>query len=94
MAQASLVVNASRSRHTVIYWWGCLSYARLKVTYEVRKMLCPLCQHELEDGYSGSKVFAKDRNARDYVRDSWLPAFENGVRVWSSVPEGGGRKPY
>jgi hypothetical protein len=53
------------------------------VTYEVRKMLCPWCLHELLDGdYLGSKVFAKDKSASDYVRDSWMPAVENGVSVW------------
>ena len=39
-----------RSRHSVIFWWGNCSYSKLKVTYEVRKMLCPKCGHELLDG--------------------------------------------
>jgi uncharacterized Zn ribbon protein len=83
MSQVSLVVNAVRSRNVVVTWFGNCSYRRLKVTYEVRKMVCPLCLHELEDGvYSGSKVFAKDKNACDYVRDSWLPLLEDGVQVW------------
>lgn len=72
-----------KSRHSVIFWWGNCSYSRLKVTYEVRKMLCPLCQHELQDGeYTGNKVFAKDRKALDYVRDSWMPLVEDGREVW------------
>lgn len=90
-----LVVKAVRRRHVVVTWFGNCSYSRLKVTYEVRKMVCPLCLHELEDGvYSGSKVFAKDKNAWDYVRDGWLPLVEAGVVVWSVVSEDGGRKPY
>jgi NMD protein affecting ribosome stability and mRNA decay len=90
-----LVVNAVRSRTAVVTWYGNCSYRRLKVTYEVRKMVCPLCLHELEDGvYSGGKVFAKDKSVRDYVRDSWLPLVEDGVVVWSAHPEDGGRKPY
>jgi hypothetical protein len=87
MSQA-LIVNAGRSRHTVLYWWGNCSYSQLKVTYEVRKQLCPFCGSELQDGdYLGKKVFAKDRKASDYVRDSWLPLFENGVRVWHVLPK-------
>jgi hypothetical protein len=40
-------------------------------------------QYELEDGrYFGSKVFALDRHAIDYVRDSWLPLFEDDREVW------------
>ena len=91
---SQVLVKVGRSRHVVAIWFGNCSYSRLKVTYEVRKMLCPLCLHELEDGvYSGSKVFAKDRSAVDYVRDSWMPLVEAGVTVWSVV-EDGGRKPY
>ena len=94
MSQA-LVVNAVRSRTVVVTWFGNCSYRQLKVTYEVRKMVCPLCLHELEDGvYSGSKVFAKDKSALDYVRDGWMPLVEDGVVVWSAVPEDSGRKPY
>ncbi len=90
-----LVVNAVKSRHSVIFWWGNCSYSQLKVTYEVRKQLCPFCNSELYDlEYSGSKVFAKDRKALDYVRDSWLPLLENGVQVWRVVADAGGRKPY
>src|SRR3989304_4366189 len=94
MSQVS-AAQTTRSRHVVAIWFGCASYSRLKVTYEVRKMLCPLCLHDLEDGvYSGSKVFAKDKNALDYVRDSWMPLVEDGVVVWSAHPDDGRRKPY
>lgn len=72
-----------RSRHSVAIWFGRCSYRMLKLTYEVLKMVCPLCLHELEDGvYLGDKVFAKDRNASDYVRDSWMPLVEDGRVVW------------
>ncbi len=94
MSEVSLVVKVVKSRSVMVTWFGNCSYRQLKVTYELRKMLCPLCLHELEDGiYSGSKVFAKDRSASDYVRDSWLPLVEDGVVVWSAVPDSG-RKPY
>jgi hypothetical protein len=45
--------------------------------------ISPLCLHELEDGrYFGSKVFALDKHAIDYVRDSWLPLLEDDREVW------------
>lgn len=84
----ALIVDAVRSRHVVVTWFGNCSYRRLKVTYEVRKMVCPLCLHDLEDGqYFGSKAFALDRNAIDYVRDCWLPLREDGLVVWMISPE-------
>ncbi len=78
-----ITIKAHRNRHVVVTWFGNCSYRRLKVTYEVRKIVCPLCLHELEDAqYLGSKVFALDRHAIDYVRDSWMPLFEDGHEVW------------
>ena len=83
MSQALVVNSVKRSRHVVVTWFGNCSYRRLKVTYEIRKMVCPWCLHDLEDGrYFGSKVFAKDPSASDYVRDSWLPFLEDGREVW------------
>ncbi len=81
-----LFANVVKRRHVVVTWFGNCSYRELKVTYEVRKMLCPLCGHDLEDGvYTGSKVFAKDKKSADYVRDGWLPLVEDGRVVWSMV---------
>ena len=83
MSQALTVNRVKRCRHVVVTWFGNCSYRRLKVTYEVRKMVCPWCLHDLEDGrYFGSKVFAFDKNSIDYVRDSWLPFLEDGREVW------------
>jgi hypothetical protein len=83
-----LVAKVVRSRHVVVTWFGNCSYRRLKVTYEVRKMVCPLCQHDLEDGlYFGSKVFAKDKKATDYVPFGWLTLIEDGREVWVVSPE-------
>jgi hypothetical protein len=83
MSQALIVNSVRRSRHVVVTWFGNCSYRRLKVTYEVRKMVCPLCLHELEDDcYFGNKAFALDKNAIDYVRDSWLSLLEDGREVW------------
>lgn len=90
-----LVDSCVKSRNVAVIWFGNCSYRELKVTYEVRKMICPLCLHDLEDGvYSGSRSFVKDRNTVGYVRDSWLPLAEDGIVVWSAHPEDGGRKPY
>jgi hypothetical protein len=83
--------KTSKSRHPIIFWWGNCSYSQLKVTYEVRKMLCPFCQHELVDAeYLGKKYFAKNKNALDYVRDSWMPTVEDDVEVWRVIGDGGG----
>src|SRR4030065_390155 len=65
-----LAVKPVRSRRVVVTWFGNCSYRELKVTYEVRKMVCPLCGHDLEDGdYSGRFVFCKNKNLPFYVRD-------------------------
>ena len=90
-----LAVKPVRSRRVVVTWFGNCSYRELKVTYEVRKMVCPLCGHDLEDGdYSGRFVFCKNKDSPFYVRDGWMPLMEDGVSVWRVVPETGGRKPY
>ena len=69
----------------VVHYWGPM--ARLKVTYEIKSMLCPFCNSSLVNlEYSGSKIFVTNRKDRDYVRDSWEPLFENGVKVWHEVP--------
>ena len=93
LVSPSVVVKKPvRCRHTCIFWFGNCSYAKLKVTYEVRKMLCPLCHHELVDvEYSGSRVFVKSLSSLNYVRDGWLPLTENGVTVWRVVDSGGHR---
>lgn len=91
LVSPAVVYNAAvRHRHPCLFWFGNCSYAKLKVTYEIRKMLCPLCQHELVDvEYSGSRVFVKSLTSFNYVRDGWLPLTENGVTVWRVVDSGG-----
>jgi len=60
----------------------------MHITYEKRKMLCPLCQHELEPmRYFGKKVFQKDPNKSDYVANFWSPLYEDGEQVWFSAPD-------
>ena len=88
MSELVPVVKAVRSRHAIVVWYGNCSYRRLKVTLEVRKMLCPFCNSELVDlDYSGSMALVTNRNAVGFVRDNWLPLLEGGVRVWHILPK-------
>jgi hypothetical protein len=51
---ATLKVGAKRFR--VATWFGVCSYRKLKVSPELRRRFCPICQHELEKlRYFGSK---------------------------------------
>ena len=82
------VIKVARARCRVVVWWGSCSYTKLKVTIAVRKQLCPFCGSELVDlDYSGSMVLITNRTAVGYVRDNWLPLFENGIRVWRVLPK-------
>jgi hypothetical protein len=82
------VVKAVRVRCSVVHWWGSCSYTKLRVTLEVRKQLCPFCGSELVDlDYSGSMALVTNRGAVGFVRDNWLPLFEDGVRVWHALPK-------
>jgi hypothetical protein len=67
-------------RFHVAIWFGVCSYRKLKVTPEVRKHLCPICQSELVMiDYSGVK------RDSDFERDS-VPFLKEGGRVvWSVV---------
>jgi hypothetical protein len=95
MSALILVANAVRVRHNVMHWWGSCSYRKLHVTYEVKAMLCPFCKSEMHDGaYSGHQIIITARRAFGYIRDCWMPLFEDGVRVWHVLPEHRGRKPY
>lgn len=77
-----------RSRHIPATWWGKCSYARLTVTYESRKSLCPLCGSELvEAEYFGSKLF--ERFDWCLLRECWMPAVEDGLEVWKIKGDSG-----
>lgn len=69
-------------RHTVATWFGSCSYRRLKVTPEVRKKLCPICESELvRIQYSGSKrLYLSEED------DTFEDFLEDGVAVWSEAP--------
>jgi hypothetical protein len=42
-------------RGHILTWFGCVSYRKMKVTVEMRKSVCPICQHDLVKlRYNGS----------------------------------------
>lgn len=77
-----------KSRVRGFVWFGSLSYRRLHITYESRKLLCPLCKHELESArYFGSEVFQHDPMKSDYKTNFWTPLHEHGECVWYLSPD-------
>jgi len=70
-------------RFHVCTWFGVCSYRKLKVTVEVKKDLCPICQHDLIwIRYFGDRSFVLDGNSSDYRRDSFEDYEEDGRVVW------------
>ena len=62
-------------------WFGNVSYRKLKVTVEVRRAVCPICQNELvELRYSGDR-----RLHLSEKRDSFEDNKEDGCVVWAEV---------
>jgi hypothetical protein len=79
----SIQASVIRKRARGLVWFGALSYRRMHITYEAKKMLCPHCQHELEPmRYFGSKIFQKDTRKSDYKSNFWTELYENGEKVW------------
>jgi hypothetical protein len=77
-----------KSRVRGFVWFGSLSYRRLHITYESRKLLCPLCKQELEPArYYGSEVFQHNPLKSDYKTNFWMPLKENGEVVWLPAPD-------
>jgi hypothetical protein len=77
-------VDVTKKRFHVATWMGVCSYKKLRVTVEVKKAVCPICQHELVDGrYFGEKVFVTNRSSVDYRRDSFEDFLEHGREVWA-----------
>jgi hypothetical protein len=84
----SIAIHVIKNRIRGLTWFGSLSYRRMKITYEKKVMLCPLCKHELEPmRYFGSKVFQKNPSKPDYVSNFWTSLYENGERVWFPAPD-------
>jgi len=79
---ASVKRNVEHFR--VATWFGVCSYRKLKVTVELRKEVCPICQHDLERlRYSGNKSFMTDKSSAEYKQDTIEDAVEDGLPVWS-----------
>jgi hypothetical protein len=84
----SISASLVRSRVRGFVWFGTLSYRRLHITYESRRLLCPLCKHELEPArYFGSEVFQHNPMKTDYKTNFWMPLKENGEIVWVLAPD-------
>jgi len=79
-------------RFHVATWFGVCSYRKLKVTVELRKAVCPICQHDLVKlRYFGDKRLVTDRTSFEYERDSFEDFEEDGRVVWfESVKRGSG----
>jgi hypothetical protein len=76
-------VKRGVERFHVETWFGVCSYRKLKVTPELRKEICPICQHDLERlRYSGNRIFVCNKTLPDYNQDTIEEAVEDGFSVW------------
>jgi hypothetical protein len=71
----------------LLSWFGCCSYRKLKVTVEIKRKVCPICQHDLERlRYIGNSpdilgIVGSSRSScgrLDFLAD----AVEDGRLVW------------
>jgi len=71
----------------LLSWFGCGSYRKLKVTVEIKRKVCPICEDDLERlRYVGGNpdilgIFGSSRSScgkLDFLAD----AFEDGRLVW------------
>jgi len=65
-------------RFHIATWFGNCSYRKLKVTVELRKAVCPICQHDLV----GIRYFGNKRLNCFYERDSFEDYEEDGRIVF------------
>jgi len=66
-------------RFHVATWFGNCSYRKLKVTVEMRKSVCPICQNDLVRlRYFGTKEFCLDRESPLYERE-FFADYKEGV---------------
>ena len=76
-------IDVTKKRFHVATWFGNCSYRKLKVTVELRKAFCPICQHDLvRIRYLGDKAIITDRNSPYYERDSFEDFEENGRIIY------------
>lgn len=76
-------IKSGVERFHAATWFGTCSYRKLKVTSELKKAVCPICQHELERlRYVGKKTFVTDKSSPEYKQDTLEEALEDGCDVW------------
>ena len=85
-------IKKNTVRFHVVTWFGCCSYRKLKVTPEMRKHFCPICQHDLvrDIVYVGCKfdkesLIEKREVFLDYVEGIDNPRISNVA--WIRVPK-------
>jgi hypothetical protein len=70
LSHASVKVDVVRFH--CVSWFGNCSYRKLKVVFEVVKVVCPLCQHDCVPLlYFGGKGVILDKGVDGYVQDSF-----------------------
>ena len=68
-------------RFHIATWFGNVSYRKLKVTVEIRRAVCPICQHDLVKlHYSGNRRLHLSEKL-----DSFEDYKEDGIVVWVEV---------
>jgi len=82
-------------RFHVATWFGVCSYRKLKVTVEMRKSVCPICQHDLvKIGYGGVKRFVTNRDSPSFRRDLFEDMDEGSGDVWYPIVKRRGSGSY
>lgn len=76
-------VRKGVSRFHVATWFGVCSYRKLKVTVERRKLICPICERDLEKlRYNGNR-FVMDENLSSGKRVFFAKAVDEcGIPLW------------
>lgn len=83
---ATIIKNVKRF-HAYTYY-GNVSYRKLKVTVELRKAVCRICNHDLVwIRYHGDKAIVTDRNSPFYERMSFEDIEEGGLTVYVESPK-------
>ena len=76
-------IRTNVERPHAVTWFGVASYRALKVRVAKRKVLCPLCGHDLVKLlYYGSKNFVLNRDSSYFARESFDDLVEDGRVVW------------
>jgi len=88
-------IDVTKRRFQVTTWWGVCSYRKMKVKPELKKNVCPICQHDLKEHryYGSSKrvmnCFASDANSCKMI-DLVADKVEDGRVVWFERVDKGG----